>query len=424
MPKHIVMLSSLDTKAPEAAELKHCIEKQGACPIVLDIGYGRPPQMDADITADDVAVAAGTTIEQIRNMQDTGSASSRMTQGAIILVHELFRDGQCDGIIGFGGASNTTVATSVMKSLPVGVPKLMISSAAALPAYAASYFGSRDITMMHAVVDISGLNELTRPILCQGAAAVCAMAESGGRVVGPFQRGSMIAVTSFRFAEQCAQHVMHGLERLGYGAIPFHAQGVGENAMENLIGEGLFKAVVDIVPAGLSEQMLGGNRAARADRLEAAGRMGIPQVIAPGGFDMISCGPIARRDHRDLLWEERGIADRKYTVPDRFRVEARTTAGEVAEIGRAVGEKLNRAIGPVSVLVPTLGWSSLSVEGADLYDPAADSEFVPALKQMLKLGIPVREIRAELNSETFARELVMEVHAMIRSVAGDKEARN
>lgn len=415
MGQHIIMLCSLDTKATEAQYLKDCIEALGATPILIDIGYGRPAKMAATISADDLAAAAKSDIKNIRAMRDTGAASQLIMQGAIIRVQELFQQSKCDGIIAFGGASNTTLATSVMKSLPIGIPKLMISSAAAMPAYSAMYFGSRDITMMHSVVDISGLNDLTRGFLQSGAGGICGMAACSHGQVNPSKGSKLIAVTSFRFAEDCSQCVMRELEKLGYTAIPFHAQGVGEDAMEDLVAQGIFLGVVDVVPAGLSENMLGGNRAARADRLEAAGQAGIPQVIATSGFDMISCGPIGRRDSDDPLWKKREIANRQYSVPDRYRVEARTSAEEVAEIAKNVAQKLNKAETLACVMVPTKGWSTLSVEGAELYNPEADSAFVPALQESLKANISVVEVEAELNTEIFACALVQKLHSFIEA---------
>ena len=422
MQQHIVMLCSLDTKAKEAQYLKDCIEEHGAITVLVDIGYGKPARMVAAITANEVAAAAGSDIETIRAMRDTGVASLLVMQGAIIRVQELFKQGQCDGIIAFGGASNTSLATGVMKTVPIGVPKLMISSAAAMPAYSAMYFGSRDMTIMHSVVDISGLNDLTRAFLKRGAGGICGMAASSNGQVDPPADSGLVAVTSFRFAETCSQIVMRELEKYGYTPIPFHAQGVGENAMENLVLQGLFKGVVDVVPAGLSEQLLGGNRAAREDRLEAAGRAGVPHVVATSGFDMISCGPLSRRDAGDVLWQERGLAKRKYLVPDRFRVEARTTADEVALIAKTVAEKLNRTEAAATVLVPAHGWSSLSIKGEALYDPDADAAFVPALREALKPGIAVIEIQAELNSEEFACRLAGELHTMIEATSTDTDA--
>jgi len=414
MSKQIVLLCSLDTKPKEAEYLRDCIDALGATSIVINIGYGRPAKAKRTISAAEVAAAASSDIVDVRSMKDTGAASTIMMQGAIICVQKLLQEGRCDGIVSFGGASNTTLATGVMKTVPAGIPKLVVSSAAGIPAYAASYFGSRDITIMHSVVDMSGLNKLTRVFLKQGAGAICGMANASSVPVSPDASQRLVAVSSFRFSETCSQAVMRELEDRGYAVIPFHAQGVGENAMENLIAQRLFVGIVDVVPAGLSEQLLGGNRAARPERLEAAGQVGIPQVISTSGFDMISCGPLERRDSGDRLWSERQLAKRAYTVPDRFRVEVRTTADEVAEIGRLVARKLNMARGPVRVVVPTLGWSSLSIHDADLYDPESDSAFIPALRENLAPGIQVDEVKRALNTKSFGRLLARHLDEMIQ----------
>lgn len=397
--------------------LRDCItEIGGVDTIVLDFGYGRPAKAIADITADDVAIAAGSNIKTIRRMKDTGAASHLMMQGAILSIRELLEQERCNGVISFGGASNTTLATGVMKTLPTGIPKMVVSSAVAMPAYGSRFFGSRDITILHSIVDISGLNRLTRNFLAQGAAAIHGMVSFGQGVVEQPTSGKLIAVTSFRFAETCSQSVIRRLEQLGYKVIPFHAQGVGEDAMENLLGQGLFQGVIDLVPAGLSEQLFGGNRAARPDRLEAAGVAGIPQVVAPSGFDMISCGPLERRDTSDQLWTTRGIAKRQISVPDQFRVEARTSSEEVAEIGCRVAAKLNRAKAPACVTIPTRGWSSLSVEGGDLHSPESDAVLAPVLRGKLRDDISVVEVDAELNSEKFASVLVDQLISMLNNL--------
>ncbi len=413
MAPQIVMMCSLDTKGGEADYLRSCLEDLGAAVTVIDVGYGGPATTEATVSAAAIAAAAGTDIEVVRTMAGTGERSQTMMNGARVIVQELIAAGRCDAVIAFGGASNTTLATGVMRALPIGLPKLMISTAAAIPAYAARYFGAADITMMHAVADFSGLNPLTRSILQQGARAICGMAAVGNGPAPPQQQGPAVAVTSFRFAEKCSRAVVTDLERRGYSPITFHAQGIGGTAMEHLLAEGRFAGVVDIVPAGVGERLLGGNRAAGPERLEGAGRAGIPQVLAPGGFDMISCGPIARRDSGDPLWEQLGLASRRYSIPDDFRVEARTTPKEVAAIAREVARKLNAGTGEARVLVPLRGWSSLSTVGAELHDPEADAAFVPALRRALTRDVAVVEIDTELNSTEFAGALVDAIEAML-----------
>lgn len=415
--KRIVLLASLDTKPREAEYLRERIEEKGFEVVLVDVGYGGTPGADADISAGEVAEAAATSIDAVRENVDTGQASKLMMNGAVILLNGLIREGQCHGVISFGGASNTTLATGVMQTVPLGIPKVMISSTAAMPAYSARYFGSKDITMINAMVDFAGLNHLSRTFLDAGAAAVCGMAAASDGPVTPEVSDRQVAVTGFRFSEVCTQAVIRRLEELGYGVIPFHAQGIGENAFEDTVAQGLFIGVVDVVPAGLSEQLLGGNRAALPERLEAAGRLGIPQVVSTSGFDMISCGPISRRDSGDRLWESRKLAERKYSVPDRFRVEVRTTAEEVAEIATLVATKLNLATGPTKVMIPLRGWSSLSHEGAELHDPESDSAFVPALRRDLRDDVRVEELDLELNTDEFGIALANALHEMIGSMA-------
>jgi uncharacterized protein (UPF0261 family) len=197
--------------------------------------------------------------------------------------------------------------------------------------------------------------------------------------------------------------------------IPWHAQGVGDRTMEDLIEEGLFDGVIDLVPAGVSEQLIGGNRAAGPTRLEAAGQRGIPQVLTPCGFDMISCGPLDRRDQGDPLWTSRRLAERKIFIPDAFRVQVRTSADELREVAQAVAEKLNKSKGPTKFLIPTQGWSALSVEGADLHEPETDAVFAPVLREHLRPDIEVKELDTHLNTPEFARAVVDALEAMMKS---------
>jgi len=253
------------------------------------------------------------------------------------------------------------------------------------------------------------LNPLVKDVLKRSAGAICGMVEMGG---GPTflsevtQKKGLIALTEFKFSEECCSHIRHLLEEKGAEVIPFHAQGIGDRAMEDLIGEGLFQGVMDIVPAGVGEELLGGNRAAGPKRLEKAGEMGIPQIITPCGFDMLSCGPLERGDRGDPLWISKEIKNRKLFIPDRFRVQARTNAQELREIAREVARKLNQSKGPVAILIPLKGWSSLDKEGMPLYDPETDQAFIHELKVHLNPNIPIIELDLHLNTREFAEETV------------------
>ena len=407
MQKTIVLVSTLDTKGSEAAFLKTLIQERGHRVILFDTNTGGEPSIPPDISAKEVAKAAGWDIKEIRNMKDTAKVSSIMIEGAIEKVKSLLEKGELDGIISFGGASNTANATTIMKSLPFGIPKVMLSSTAAMPAYAGGYFGTKDITMIHSVVDIAGLNPLIQDVLKRAAGAICGMVEMGGDLSSfseTVQKRNLIALTEFKFSEECCSHIRRLLEERGFEVIPFHAQGTGDKAMEELIGEGFFQGVMDIVPAGVGEQILGGNRAAGPSRLETAGKMGIPQIITPCGFDMLSCGPLERGDRGDPLWVSKNIKNRKLFVPDAFRVQARTNAQELREIARVVAKKLSQSKGPVAVLIPLKGWSSLDKEGMPLYNPEADQAFIDELKTHLNKKIPIIELNLHLNTREFAEE--------------------
>jgi uncharacterized protein (UPF0261 family) len=407
--KTIVLVSTLDTKGSEAAFLKGLIQERGHRVILLDTNTGGEASLPPDISAKEVAKAAGWDIEKIRKMKDTEKASSIMIQGAIKKVKTLLEKGDLDGIISFGGASNTAIATTIMKSLPFGIPKVMLSSTAAMPAYAGGYFGTKDIAMIHSVVDIAGLNPLVEDVLKRAAGAICGMLEmkEGPQfLTRPSREKKLIALTEFKFSEECCSHIRHLLDEKGFEVIPFHAQGTGDRAMEELIGDGFFHGVMDIVPAGVGEELLGGNRAAGPNRLESAGEKGIPQLITPCGFDMLSCGPLERGDRGDPLWVSKGIKNRKLFIPDAFRVQARTTSQELREIAKEVARKLNQSKGPVAVLIPLKGWSSLDQEGMPLYDPEADQAFLDELRIHLNKKIPLVELDLHINTREFAEEAV------------------
>jgi hypothetical protein len=292
-----------------------------------------------------------------------------MIKGASTKVLELLAKGRLDGIISFGGASNTTSATTVMKALPFGIPKLMVSSTASMPAYAAMYIGTKDITMMHSVVDISGINDLTKAVLERAAGGICGMAAASDGAVKPKSTSPLIAMTTFKFAEECGQHVMALLEKKGYTVIPFHAQGIGDRAMEELIDQGLFQGVVDLVPAGVIEELLGGNRAAGPSP-PGGGR---PGGNSPGDHSL-------RFRHAELrafepqgkgrsLWTNLGLSTgkRRIFIPDEFRVQARTRRDEVQKWRSLVARKLNQAERPGEVLHSHCkGWSTLSTKGRPL----------------------------------------------------------
>lgn len=411
LKKSIIILCTLDTKCDGVELLKEVIVNRGHKVLLIDMSMGKAPKISGDITSEEIAAAAGSDIKQVRDLapNDRGEATAIMTKGAIAKVKELLAEGKLHGIISFGGNSNTAMATTVMKSLPFGIPKYMVSSAASMPAYAAGYIGTSDITMMHSVVDFTGTNDLIKDVLTRAGGAICGMVESAGIVFDKGERHRkkpLIAISEFNFSDTAARLAMEYLDDAGFDTIAMHAQGMGDRAMEELISQGFFDGVIDFVIAGVSEELFGGNRAAGPTRLEAAGKMGIPQVLAPSGFEMISCGPIDRKDKGDTLWVSRDLASRKLFLQDDYRVQARTTQDELREIALTVAQKLNKAKGSVKFLIPFRGWSTLTTEGAPFCEPETDKVFSETLKKHLRPEIEVIELDVELNSPEFSRAAV------------------
>jgi uncharacterized protein (UPF0261 family) len=288
-----------------------------------------------------------------------------------------------------------------MKALPLGVPKLMVSSNAAQPGFASRYFGAKDITIMHSIVDIAGLNGLVQGVLIQAAGAICGMVEAAPVTALP---KTAVALTVLGLCEQCARQIRRSLEHKGYQVSAFSAQGIGDAAMEELIDQGLFGAVIDLSPGGLIDALCEGTRAAGAGRLEAAGRRGIPQVIAPCGLDFIA--------PRLSRYKPEYNARKSYQV-DEHRVLLRSSAEELIPVARIIADKLNRARGQVKFLIPLRGWSAIDGEGQPFDDPEADKAFAIELRKNLKPEIEVREIDAWLEEPRFALELVKALEEMM-----------
>lgn len=407
--KVIAILASLDTKGKEASFLRNLIEQRGHQVLFVDTSTGKRADVHAEYPAKDVATAGGGDIEELLRTKDSAKSSACMIAGATKILKDLFDKGELDGMVAFGGTSNTTVGTSVMRNFPFGIPKVALSSSVSVPALTAEYFGTKDIAILHSVVDVAGLNALTEDLFKRLAGAICGMVEmqNGAKISLKGTGKRLVALTEFKFSDRCCSYIRNALEKRGFDVIPFHAQGSGDRAMEGLIEDGVFDAVIDIVPAGVLEEMLGGNRAAGPTRLEAAGKMGIPQVIAPCGLDMLSCGPMDRADKGDQLWVSRGLKNRKLFVPDAFRVQARTTAEELTEAAKEIARKLNMANGPVIFVLPKKGFSSLDKEGMPLYDPEADNAFIDEfLRAVDSQKVQVVEVDANLDSEEFGEKVV------------------
>ncbi len=419
----IVIVGMLDEREEALKIIKEQIEKRGHKPILIDVTIGTGAivsSLKADVTSDEVAKLGGGTIEQIKGMlaKEREKATSMVAGGLSKKVTELHQAGELKGVIAIGGMTGTFISLTAMRALPFGIPKLLISSVAAMPAYAnrlADYFGVRDITVMHSVVDTVGLNPLIRTLAMNGANAICGMVE--GMEPLKKEKKPSIALTEFGFCEKGAHYVRELLEG-EYDLISFHATGIGDRAAVDLVSQGFFEAFIDLVPGSFSEYLFGGNRASGPNRLDAALRTSVPYILTPCGFDMISCGPIERRDKGDPLWVSRKLAERKLLIQDAMRVQARTSFEEMEAIAKAVGEKLNHYENKklVKFIIPKKGFSSLSVEGGALCDPKADQVLIDGLKKYLDPEIQMVEVDTHINTPEFARVVVEVLRESLKSI--------
>jgi len=409
----IVIVGMLDEREEALRLIKDQVERRGLKAILLDVSIGTGAiisSLKADVSSEEIAKLGGGTIEEIKKIlgKEREKAISIMAEGLAKKASELYNTGELQGIIAIAGMTGTFLSITAMKALPFGVPKLLISSVAAMPAYAgrfAEYFGLRDITVMHSVVDTVGLNSLVRTLAINGANAICGMVE--GFEPLKKEKKPSIAITEFGFIDKGAHYVRELLEK-DFNLVSFHATGLGDRAAKDLVSQGFFEAFIDLVPASFSEYLLGGNRASGPDRLEGARDRAIPYILAPCGFDMISCGPIERRDKGDPLWVSRKLAERKLLIQDAMRVQARTSLEEMKTIAKAVAEKLNQYKEKrlVKFVIPKKGFSSLSGEGGVLYDPIADQAFTDELKRNLDPEIKITEVDHHINSHEFARSVI------------------
>jgi len=409
----VVIVGMLDEREEALRIIKERIEQRGHKAILIDVSIGTGAivsSLKADVGCDEVVKLAGGTLEEIKKMlaKEREKATSIMAEGLARKVLELCKDGKLQGMIAIAGMTGTFLSLRAMKVLPFGVPKLLISSVAAMPAYGgrlAEYFSLRDITVMHTVVDTVGMNPLVRSLAVNGANAISGMVEG----FEPYKQEGKpsIALTEFGFCDQGAHYVRELLEK-DYELVSFHATGLGDRAAVDLVSQGIFEAFIDLVPASFSEYLFGGNRASGPNRLDGAVNQSIPYILAPCGFDMISCGPIERRDKGDPLWDSRKLAERKLLIQDAMRVQARTSPEEMEIVAKAVAEKLNKYPNKnlVKFIIPKKGFSSLSTEGGALYDPLADQAFIEELKKDLDPGIKILEVNSHINTPEFARALV------------------
>ncbi len=409
----ITIIGMLDEREESLRFLKNCIEARGHPTALADISIGKgaiTPTLLADISGDKLAEAAGTTLEMIKKMmpKEEIKAAAVMSEGLKNKLLENHKSGELPGVIAVAGMTGSLISLSAMKGLPFGMPKLLISSAVAMPSHArelCDFFGMRDITVMHSMVDTVGLNSFVRTLMMNGAGSICGMVEA----FRPAQKEGKpsIAMTEWGYNDTGAYYIRTLLEEK-YDVVSFHATGIGEKAAAELMDQDLFEAFIDLAPGGFSEYLMGGNRATGPDRLDAGLKSGKPYILSPSGFDMIGCGPIQRKDQRDALWTSRKISDRKFFIQDAFRVQARTNPEEMKLIARETAKKLNEHPDKklVKVIIPLKGFSSLSAQNGPLYDPDSDKTFIEELEKYLDSKIEIIKVDNHINTRDFARAVI------------------
>ena len=402
--KTVVLIGTLDTKGEEVQYVKRLVERRGLRVLVIDTGLRGQPAFAPDVSREKVAAAAGADLPALAASDDRGQAVAAMLAGAVAVAKELRARGELDGVISLGGGSGTAIGTAVMRALPFGVPKLMVSTRAA--GDVASYVGTKDIAMLHSVTDIMGLNPILRRVLANAAGAIAGMVESEVEE-GP--RRPAVAITAFGVTTPAAMRCRELLEAKGFETLVFHANGTGGRAMEEMIAEGGFAAVLDLTTTELADELCGGRQSAGPHRLEAAARHGLPQVVVPGAVDMVNFGPPETVPAH--------YAGRRFYRHNPNTTLMRTTPAENAVLGRWVGERLASARGPAALLLPLRGFSAYDCAGGVFHDPEADRAFVEAAAGAVGDRLPVIRLDAHINDPAFADAAV----DLLLKLAGAKQ---
>jgi uncharacterized protein (UPF0261 family) len=411
----VIVIGTLDTKGQECQFVRDLLNQAGVPTLVLDAGVMAPPSFSPDIRREDVFAAAGSRVEVVQKDGDRGRAIALAAEGVARFVQDLHARGEVDGVLALGGSAGTTIGTAAMRALPFGVPKLMVSTLAS--GQVRPYVGVRDILMMPSVVDISGMNRISRTVLGNAAAAMAGMVRAGagkisadvGRVDKP-----LVAATMFGVTTPCVEASRKILEQRGYEVLVFHATGTGGMTMESFIADGLIAGVLDITTTELADELVGGILSAGRDRLTAAALRGVPQVISVGALDMVNFGP----------------AD---TVPERFRSRRfyqhnpqvtlmRTTPEENDRLGKEIAEKASASRGPTAVVLPLRGVSAIDGEGKPFWWPAADQALYASLRSWMSPQVRLIELDLHINDAGFAEAATRTLLEMLSAHPGSPGA--
>ena len=394
MPKPIILAGSFDTKGTEFQFVQALIQAQGLETILVDFGVLGDPPFKADVTSDEVARAAGSSIVELREKGDKTLAMRTMSEGLAEVIAGLHASGRLGGILGMAGSGGTAIATAAMRRLPTGIPKMMVSTVAA--GDIAPYVGTRDIIMMPSVVDVAGLNSISRRIYANAAGAIAGMVK--GELAETEGEKPLITASMFGNTTKCIDHARALLEGKGFEVLVFHATGTGGRTMEGLIADGYITANLDLTTTEIADEVCGGVLSAGPERMLAAARRGVPTVLAPGCVDMAN------------FW---GLE----TVPEEYRDRQlyewnpnvtlmRTTVEENRQMGEMIANAANISTGPLAILIPLKGVSQLDSPGGDFWDPEADAACFNAIKAGLKPGIPVIEMEHNINDPEFSEKAV------------------
>lgn len=391
MGKRVIILGTLDTKGLELKYVKDIIEKAGVETLTINVGILGEPYYVPGISSGEVAQAVGLDLKSLIEKNDRGEAIEAMMLGAAKLVEQMGTRGEISGIISLGGSAGTTIGTYAMQKLAVGIPKLMVSTLAS--GDTRPYVGEKDITMMYSVVDISGLNSLSGKILGNAANAVIGMVK--GETPAKTEEKPLVAATMFGVTTPCVTKAREYLEEKGYEVLVFHATGAGGQAMESLIESGFIKGVLDITTTEWCDELVGGVFSAGPTRLEAAAKVGIPQVVSTGALDMVNFGSF---DTVPEKFKDRNLYKHNSTV-----TLMRTTVEENTELGKIIGSKLNLSKGETALFLPLKGVSAIDVEGMPFYGPNEDRALFDSLRQTIDRDkVELLEMETDINDPVFA----------------------
>ena len=396
MPKSVLVISTLDTKEQETLYLKDKLSAIGLLPILMDISGRGSDIAEIDIHATRVAEVGGGDFEEMKSSRDRTRITNIMMTGGSHVATKLLAEGKLDGVIALGGSTGSLMGSEIMRALPFGIPKVMISSTAALPGLSTRYIGTGDIVLFHSVVEISGVSDLLKNVMDRAAYALAGMVEDD--IASPRTgKGKAIALTMLGPCEKCASSVRIAMEQKGYQIIGFSAAGIGDRAMEDMIAAGFFQGVIDLAPGGVGEHHFGFMRDAGPHRLESAGNLGIPQIISTCSVNHMTP---SRSKYKPEFHERR-----KFDL-DRLRTWIRLSPDELKEVAGIFADKLNRSKGPVTVMIPRMGWSAADLPGNDTHDPAEDQLFTQVLREKLKPEIQILEVNANMEDPEFAAAVV------------------